>query len=53
VPDGLSDEEAVFTEPLAAALEPAQQIHIYNTQKILVMGDGKLGLLIIGSRFTV
>lgn len=45
VPDKLPDEEAVFTEPLAAALEPTQQIHITNQQKVLVMGDGKLGLL--------
>lgn len=46
VPETLTDEEAVFAEPLAAALEPTQQIHINNTKKILVMGDGKLGLLV-------
>jgi len=45
VPDGLTDVEAVFAEPLAAALEPAQQIKIDATQRVLVMGDGKLGLL--------
>jgi threonine dehydrogenase-like Zn-dependent dehydrogenase len=45
VPDGVSDEEAVFAEPLAAALEISQQIHIKPTDNILVLGDGKLGLL--------
>ena len=46
VPNDLSDEQAVFAEPLAAALEVAQQVHIHNQQKVLIMGDGKLGLLI-------
>jgi threonine dehydrogenase-like Zn-dependent dehydrogenase len=46
VPDNVSDEEAVFTEPLAAALEIVQQLHIRPTAKALVIGDGKLGLLI-------
>ncbi|MBA4390492.1 MAG: alcohol dehydrogenase [Syntrophus sp. (in: bacteria)] len=45
VPDNISDEEAVFTEPLAAALEISEQIHIKPTDSILVLGDGKLGLL--------
>lgn len=45
VKEKIPSEIAVFTEPLAAALEPAQQIHITGDQKILVMGDGKLGLL--------
>jgi threonine dehydrogenase-like Zn-dependent dehydrogenase len=46
VPDNVSDEEAVFTEPLAAALEIFEQIHINPGARILVIGDGKLGLLI-------
>lgn len=45
VPDGVSDEEAVFTEPLAAAFEILEQVHIMPTDRVLVMGDGKLGLL--------
>jgi threonine dehydrogenase-like Zn-dependent dehydrogenase len=46
VPDGVSDEEAVFAEPLAAALEIAQQVHLKADMKMAVAGDGKLGLLI-------
>lgn len=45
IPDGLEDRRAVFTEPLAAALEPAQQMLIQARDRVLVLGDGKLGLL--------
>ena len=45
VSDGVSDEEAVFTEPLAAALEILEQVEIDFTREVLVFGDGKLGLL--------
>jgi threonine dehydrogenase-like Zn-dependent dehydrogenase len=45
VPDGVPDEEAVFTEPLAAAFEILEQVHLRPTDRALVMGDGKLGLL--------
>lgn len=44
VPDNVSDEQAVFVEPLAAACEITEQLHIEPTQKIVVLGDGKLGL---------
>ena len=44
VPDNVSDEQAVFTEPLAAACEITEQLHIEPTSKVLVLGDGKLGL---------
>jgi threonine dehydrogenase-like Zn-dependent dehydrogenase len=46
VPENISDEEAVFTEPLAAAFEITKQVQIKPDDKILVLGDGKLGLLI-------
>jgi len=46
VDDALSSEEAVFAEPLAAALEISQQIHIKNSDRVVVLGDGKMGLLI-------
>jgi threonine dehydrogenase-like Zn-dependent dehydrogenase len=46
VPTNVKDEEAVFTEPLAAAYEILEQIHVKPTETILVMGDGKLGMLI-------
>lgn len=46
VPDSVSDEQAVFTEPLAAALEIQEQLDLKKDQPICVLGDGKLGLLI-------
>jgi threonine dehydrogenase-like Zn-dependent dehydrogenase len=46
VPGGLSDERAVFAEPLAAAFEILEQVEIPTGCSCLVLGDGKLGLLI-------
>jgi alcohol dehydrogenase len=46
VPDNVTDEEAVFAEPLAAAFEILEQLHIKPTNRILVLGDGKLGILV-------
>lgn len=46
VPDALPDEAAVFVEPLAAALEIVQQLHIRPTDRVVVVGDGRLGLLV-------
>ncbi|MBM4428883.1 MAG: zinc-binding dehydrogenase [Chloroflexi bacterium] len=46
VPDNVSDEQAVFVEPLAAALEILEQVHVLPTQQVVVLGDGKLGLLV-------
>lgn len=45
IPEGLSDEEAVFTEPLAAALEIPKQIPIDPDQEIGIIGDGRLAYL--------
>jgi threonine dehydrogenase-like Zn-dependent dehydrogenase len=45
VPDSITDEAAVFTEPLAAAFEILEQVHLQPTDEVLVLGDGKLGLL--------
>jgi len=45
VPDGISDEEAVFTEPLAAAFEILQQVQLSPGDEVLILGDGKLGNL--------
>ena len=44
VPDNVTDEQAVFVEPLAAACEISEQLHIEPMKKVLVLGDGKLGL---------
>ena len=46
VPDHISDEEAVFTEPLAAAFEIFEQVNIKSSDRVCVLGDGKLGLLV-------
>jgi len=46
VPDTVPDEMAVFTEPLAAALEIQQQVQIKPTDRVLLVGAGRLGQLI-------
>jgi threonine dehydrogenase-like Zn-dependent dehydrogenase len=46
VPDSVPDEMAVFTEPLAAALEIQQQVQICPQDRILLIGAGRLGQLI-------
>ncbi len=45
VPASVPDQVAVFAEPLAAALEILEQSHIRPTDRVAVVGDGKLGLL--------
>ncbi len=46
VPDSVPDEAAVFTEPLAAALEIQQQVHIRPGDRVLLIGAGRLGQMI-------
>jgi threonine dehydrogenase-like Zn-dependent dehydrogenase len=45
VPENISDEAAVFAEPLAAAFEILTQIQLDPGDEVLVLGDGKLGNL--------
>lgn len=45
VPDSISDEQAVFVEPLAAAYAITEQIDLTTETRVAVLGDGKLGLL--------
>jgi threonine dehydrogenase-like Zn-dependent dehydrogenase len=45
VPEEVEDEEAVFTEPLAAAFAILEQVHVQPMSEVIVLGDGKLGLL--------
>jgi threonine dehydrogenase-like Zn-dependent dehydrogenase len=45
VPSEISDEEAVFIEPLAAACEILDQVAVLSGERAAVLGDGKLGLL--------
>ena len=43
VPEGISDREAVLTEPLAAGMEIIEENHIRPTAEVVILGDGKLG----------
>lgn len=45
VPDGVSDDEAIFVEPLAANFEIMEQVHLKPTDRVIVLGDGKMGQL--------
>jgi threonine dehydrogenase-like Zn-dependent dehydrogenase len=45
VPDQILDEHAVFTEPLAAACAILERVVVTRTNRVAVIGDGKLGLL--------
>ena len=46
VPATVSDDAAVFCEPLAAALQILQQVHVRPTDRVLVLGAGRLGQLV-------
>jgi len=46
VPASVPDEMAVFTEPLAAALEIQEQINVKPNDRVLLVGAGRLGQLI-------
>ena len=46
VPPSVPDEMAVFTEPLAAALEIQDQVQVKPTDRVLLIGAGRLGQLI-------
>jgi threonine dehydrogenase-like Zn-dependent dehydrogenase len=45
VPDAVSNEEAVFVEPLAACFRILEQTAVKKDHTVLVLGDGRLGLL--------
>jgi alcohol dehydrogenase len=45
VPANVSDDAAVFVEPLAAALQILQQVHVRPTDRVVVLGVGRLGQL--------
>lgn len=45
VPDGVPDEAAVFVEPLAAACRILEQVHVRPTDRVVVLGLGRLGQL--------
>jgi threonine dehydrogenase-like Zn-dependent dehydrogenase len=45
VPDNITNEAAVFVEPLAAAVGIMERVQIRDEDKVAVIGDGKLGIL--------
>jgi threonine dehydrogenase-like Zn-dependent dehydrogenase len=46
IPKSISDEQAVFVEPLAAACQILEQVRVANCPEAAVLGDGKLAQLI-------
>ena len=45
VPEAVEDHRAVFVEPLAAAFQVIEQVRVTDTDRVAVLGDGKLGIL--------
>ena len=45
VPDSMPTDVAVFAEPVAAAFQIPAQIHVRRTDRVVVLGDGRLGNL--------
>ncbi len=45
VPESISDDRAVFTEPLSAACEILEQLKPAKCKSAVVLGDGRLGIL--------
>ncbi|MCP4707485.1 MAG: alcohol dehydrogenase catalytic domain-containing protein [Planctomycetes bacterium] len=43
--DSVDNDQAIFVEPLAAALQIVKQVPLESRQKVIVVGDGRLGLL--------
>jgi threonine dehydrogenase-like Zn-dependent dehydrogenase len=43
LPDTIPDELGVFVEPVAASYEVLEQVHLGRNEKILILGDGRLG----------
>ena len=46
IPDSVTDEQAVFVEPLAAAFEIKEQVSLNSDWKVAVVGDGRLAQMI-------
>ena len=45
VPDHMTTQQAVFTEPVAAACRILEQVHLSRMDRVIVLGDGRLGNL--------
>lgn len=53
IPADISDDRAVFTEPLSAACEIIEQLPITGSERAVVLGDGRLGILCVWALSTV
>ena len=53
VPPEIANERAIFTEPLSAACEILAQLPLGGTERIVVLGDGRLGILCAWTLATV
>ena len=47
IPDSITDKQAVFVEPLAAAFEIKEQVKLESQWNVAIVGDGRLALLIL------
>jgi len=47
IPDSITDEQAVFIEPIAAAFEIKDQVSLNPDWKVAIVGDGRLSQLIV------
>lgn len=47
VPDALTDEQAVLTDPVACSLHAAMRAHLAGTERVLIYGAGVLGLSLV------
>lgn len=46
IPDNVTDEQAVFVEPLAAAFQVVRQVRLEKDAEVIILGDGRLGQLV-------
>ncbi len=53
VPEAISDQQAILAEPLAAACEILEQVPIQGDERVIVLGDGRLGILCAWALATV
>ncbi len=45
IPDNIPDDRAVFIEPLSAACEILEQLPLNGSERVVILGDGRLGIL--------
>jgi threonine dehydrogenase-like Zn-dependent dehydrogenase len=53
IPDSITDQRAIFIEPLSAACEILEQVRFKGWERVIVLGDGRLGILCAWALTTV